>query len=299
MNFFERKIKTFKRKSASEKVTYILFFAFFFIMAVAFVYPLWSVLMNSFRTVVDYTSSTRSPFALPETWYVKSWKNVFTEFRPQNYGYFEMLWNSLWMLVVKVSVNVLASTLLAYAVARYRFPGRNFLYATVIFAQTIPIIGSGAAGYKLFNALGFINNPALIWIAWASGFDFAFIVLYGTFKGISGTYSESARLDGANNWVVLFRIIMPQAMPCLVALAVTQAIGVWNDYSTSMIYMRKYPTLAYGLYIFGSTSEGAYVQNATALYSAAIVISLLPVLILYACSQKLILTNMTTGGLKG
>ncbi len=274
-------------------------FLFFLTMAVSFVYPLWSVFFNAFRTVDEYTSSTRNPFALPKEWYVDSWKNIFSLFRPENYSYGEMLWNSIWMLVVKVSVNVLASTLLAYAVARYRFPGRNFLYGLVIFSQTIPIIGSGASGYKLFKTLGFINNPALIWISWACGFDFAFIVLYGTFKGISGTYSESAKLDGANNWVVLFKIVMPQAMPCLVALAVTQSITVWNDYSTSMLYMRKYPTIAYGLYVFGSTSEGAYVPNATAVYSAAIVISLLPMLILYACSQKLILTNMTTGGLKG
>ena len=103
-----------------------------------------------------------------------------------------MLFNSVWITVVKVTVNILASTFLAYAVARFRFPGRNFLYAVVIFSQTIPIIGTGAASYKLFTHLGFINNPFLMWIAWFSAFDFAFIVLYGTFRGISPTYSESA-----------------------------------------------------------------------------------------------------------
>lgn len=208
-----------------------------------------------------------------------------------------MLFNSVWITVVKVTVNILASTFLAYAVARFRFPGRNFLYAVVIFSQTIPIIGTGAASYKLFTQLGFINNPFLMWIAWFSAFDFAFIVLYGTFRGISPTYSESAKLDGADNLTVLFKIVMPQAFPCIAALAIQESITVWNDYTTSLIYLRDYPNIAYGLFV--TEKSISYFYNARALYSAVVCISMIPILILYACSQKLILTNMNAGGLKG
>lgn len=297
MRKIEFAIKKFKNKSVSEKVTYTVFFVFFFTMAIIFVYPIFSTFLNSFRTMDDYSDPFRNPFAFPQEWTGSGWAGIFTKFTYGDYDYFTMLFNSLWILVVRITVNVLSSAFLAYAVARFRFPGKNFLYATVIFAQTIPIVGSGASAYKLYTALGMVNNPFLIWIGWACGFDFAFIVLYGTFKGISGAYSESAKMDGANNLVVLFRIIMPQAFPSLVALAVTQAITVWNDYSTVMIYLREYPTVAYGLYLFPSVS--VYIENSNALYSAAICLSILPVLILYACSQKLILTNMTAGGLKG
>ncbi len=208
-----------------------------------------------------------------------------------------MLLNSIWITGVKVTVNIMASVFLAYAVARFRFPGRNFLYAVVIFSQTIPIVGTGAASYKLFTKLNFINNPALMWIAWFSAFDFAFIVLYGTFRGISPTYSESAKLDGANNLTVLFRIVLPQAFPCIAALAIQQSITVWNDYTTSLIYLRDYPNIAYGLFV--TEKSISYFYNARALYSAVVCISMIPILILYACSQKLILTNMNAGGLKG
>ena len=167
----------------------------------------------------------------------------------------------------------------------------------VIFSQTIPIIGTGAASYKLFTQLGFINNPFLMWIAWFSAFDFAFIVLYGTFRGISPTYSESAKLDGADNLTVLFKIVMPQAFPCIAALAIQQSITVWNDYTTSLIYLRDYPNIAYGLFV--TEKSISYFYNARALYSAVVCISMIPILILYACSQKLILTNMNAGGLKG
>ena len=290
----------FRQKSTSEKVTLCVFFAFFLAMTVIYIYPILSIFLNSFRELSEfeelYVNPNASPFTLPE-WQTRSWKEVFTTFKYKDFTYFDMLLNSIWITGVEVTVNIMASVFLAYAVARFRFPGRNFLYAVVIFSQTIPIVGTGAASYKLFTKLNFINNPALMWIAWFSAFDFAFIVLYGTFRGISPTYSESAKLDGANNLTVLFRIVLPQAFPCIAALAIQQSITVWNDYTTSLIYLRDYPNIAYGLFV--TEKSISYFYNARALYSAVVCISMIPILILYACSQKLILTNMNAGGLKG
>ena len=208
-----------------------------------------------------------------------------------------MLFNSWWILIVYVTVNVCSSSLLAYALSRFRFPGSKFLYSVVIFANTIPIIGSGPAAYKLAMSLNLINNPSAIWLMWASGFDFAFIVFYGYFKGISTSYSESAKMDGANNFTIFLKVIIPQIIPCLVAIAITQAISIWNNYSISMVYMRDYPNLAYGMYLFKDNSF--LVADSMPIYFAAAVISCIPVIILYASTQELILTNMTTGGLKG
>lgn len=299
-NVIHERVSRFRHKSTSEKVALCVFFVFFLAMTVIYIYPILSIFFNSFRKLEEYeelyTNPNASPFTFP-LWQTRSWGEVFTTFKYKNYTYFDMLFNSVWITVVKVTVNILASTFLAYAVARFRFPGRNFLYAVVIFSQTIPIIGTGAASYKLFTQLGFINNPFLMWIAWFSAFDFAFIVLYGTFRGISPTYSESAKLDGADNLTVLFKIVMPQAFPCIAALAIQQSITVWNDYTTSLIYLRDYPNIAYGLFV--TEKSISYFYNARALYSAVVCISMIPILILYACSQKLILTNMNAGGLKG
>lgn len=183
-NFLRHKLVQFSRKSRSEKITFSIFFLFFITMAVIYFYPILSVWLNSFRELEEfeelYVNPDASPFTVPH-WQFKSWAGIFTTFKYKNYTYFDMLFNSLWITCVKVVANVMASTFLAYAVARFRFPGRNFLYGLVIFAQIIPIIGTGAASYKLFTQLNFINNPFLMWIAWFGGFDFAFIVLYGTF----------------------------------------------------------------------------------------------------------------------
>ena len=290
----------FKKQPVSVKIIYVVFFVMFFVFAAIYIYPLLWAFINSLKSMKEYATDSLS---MPTEWLWRHYYEVFTEFQavPLSGGapfrYMDMLFNSLWMLVVKVFVNVASSMLLAYALARFRFPGSKFLYVLVIFANTIPIIGAGPAAYKLAMNLGMVNNPFTIWLMWAGGFDFAFIVLYGYFKGVSPSYSESAKIDGANNWTCLIKVILPQVTPCIAAIAITQATGVWNDYSTPMIYMRDYPNLAYGMYLFKDSSF--LVKDSMPIYFAAAVISCLPVIILYSCSQNLILNNMTTGGLKG
>ena len=270
---------------------------YFVLMAFLFLIPIWITLMNSMRTLANYTDPFRKWYEFPEPFQLKSWATIFQDFTYKDYNFLDMLGNSLWILVVRVTVNVLSSTCLAYAVARFNFPGKNLLYGVAIFAQTIPIIGSGAAGYRLAVALGTVDNPWLIWIHWCVGFDYAFVILYGTFKGVSMSYSESASIDGANNLTILFKIVMPQALPAIIALAVTQSIGVWNDFNTNLVYLRSYPNIAIGLYLF--EKESMNLPNANATYCAAIILSMIPVIILYSASQNLILKNMTVGGLKG
>ena len=290
----------FKKQPVSVKIIYVVFFVMFLLFAAIYIYPLLWAFLNSLKSMKEYATNS---LALPNEWRWGHYLEVFTEFQAvplsggEPFRYMDMLFNSLWILVVKVFVNVVSSMLLAYALARFRFPGSKFLYVLVIFANTIPIIGAGPAAYKLAMNLGMVNNPFTIWLMWAGGFDFAFIVLYGYFKGVSPSYSESAKIDGASNWTCFIKIILPQVTPCLAAIAITQATGVWNDYSTPMIYMRNYPNLAYGMYLFKDSTF--LVKDSMPIYFAAAVISCLPVIILYSCSQNLILNNMTTGGLKG
>lgn len=284
-----------KKSSKHEIIIAIVFFVFFLVLALVYLFPLFWALNNSLKTYPEYVENN---FAITKSWLFENYYRVFAgDFHYKNFYYENMLFNSLWMLFVQVFVNVASSALLAYAVARFRFPGKSILYAVVIFANTIPIIGSGPAAYKLMDSLNMINNPFTIWLSWAAGFDFAFIVLYGYFKGISPSYSESAYIDGAGELKVFFKIILPQVMPCIAAICITQAISVWNNYGTVMVYLRDYPNLAYGLYLFETDKN--YIKNSMPIYFAASIISSVPIIILYASTQKLLLTNMTAGGLKG
>ena len=290
-------LQKFRRKPTSEKVTLCLFFVFFVLMAFIYIYPILFCFFSTFKTNEDFYDAQSGFLIWPAHPQFDTWSHIFEEFTFGGFNFWTMLWNSIWFTVLKLFCTTACSMMLAYAVARYRFPGRGLLYATAIFVQTIPIFGSGSTAYKLFDALNMVNNPALFWIAWCSGFDMTFIILHGVFKGISKSYSESAKIDGASNVRILFSIMIPLAAPTIIALLVTDSIGVWNDYATIQIYLRDYATIAYGLYCF--PNEVQYATNPNAVYYAAMLISMLPVAILYACNQKIIMTNITVGGLKG
>ena len=294
-NVLKKQVKKFTNMSIGAKITLSLFFVFFVVEAVIQLYPfLWGI-NNSLKDTREFYESS---LALTKSWRFSNYADVFTKFKVKGgVGYLTMLWNSVWQTAMYLFVNILSSTLVAYAVSKFRFPGRKFLYGLMIFTQTIPIIGTGAASYKLRYAMGMINNPALIWFYWAMGFDYACFVLYGTFQGISNSYSESAEIDGANEWQILLRVVLPQAFPAIVALLITNFVARWNDYAQAQISLNNFPNLAYGLYLFQKTSQ--YESNSQGLYYAALVFTALPGVLLYVFFQNFVVKNVSIGGIKG
>ncbi len=293
-------MKTLRMKNSSigVKITIIGFTILFLLNAVFNLYPVYMAIINAFKTVPDYGESL---VALPNEWHFENLLKPFVAFEDAiGYGYFTLLSNTLWILAVNTLAELVSSFIFAYTLSRFRFPGSEFLYWLVILTQTIPIMGAGAAGYKLRVSLNMINNPALIWLSWLSAFDFTFIIFYGVLKGVSPSYAEAAEIDGASNAYIMFNVIMPQVWPVVLANAITAAMGIWNNYTISMLYLRSYPTLAYGMYLFDLGGIGVYlIDGGRPVYFAAAIWSSLPMICLYAASQNLILQNMSVGGLKG
>lgn len=280
--------------SVPVKIILILFFLFFLVEAFLHIYPFFWAFNNSIKTADEYYTSTT---AITTTWNFQNYLDVFKEFQVGNVGIVTMLWNAIWQTFVYLIVNLLSSMCVAYALAKFRFPGQEFLWGFLIFIQIIPIFGTGASSYKLFYELGFVNNPALIWIAWGGGFDYSAFILYGTFKGIDNAYSEAAKLDGATNGEILFKLLFPMAFPSLIALMVTNFVARWNDYTTSQIYLNKYPNLAYGLFAYKKMSQ--YSAGSIGTYFAATILCAIPGVILYSVFQNTIMKNMVVGGIKG
>ena len=287
--------KKFNRFSLGAKIILVAYFLFFVFEAVLHLMPVFFVLNNalksSYKPLEAFTVQ-------PELFTLQNVANVFTKFKiAGNVGYFGMFFNSLWSTTLRIITSVASSTMLAYALARFRFPGRNFLYGVVIFVQTVPLMGAGAADFQLRNALGMVNNPATIWISWAIGFDYTCFILYGTFQGVSQSYSESAELEGANQLQVLIKIIFPMAFPAILAMSITSFTSHWDDYATFQIFLGDFPNLALGLFTWGNSKQGSFAGKN--LYYAALLCAALPVIIIYTCSQTLILKNIAVGGLKG
>lgn len=289
----------FRRRDKSQNIVFIIYFVLFILFSFISLFPFIWCFLGAMKDEIFLEFHTA--LSLPDKFDLIAFKYVFNKeiFRAKgSYGFFDMLFNSTWQTLFSCFLNVFASVLVAYPIARYNFPGKKLIYGIIIFRITIPVIGSGAAQYLLFDKLSMLNNPKIFWLAWLSGFDLSALILYGYFTSISKTYSEAAYLDGANGWQVMWHAILPQAIPCIVALFITQVITKWNDYQTAMLYLPKYPNLAYGVYavLQGGGARNNY-QHAT--LNAAIIISAIPPIIIYALGQRLMLENMSIGGIKG
>jgi len=293
-NLFKKNPNKIK-ESTSQRVTFTIYFILFIIFSAICIYPVFWCVINSLKTTEEFAFN---PNGLPEQWNFKFYGEIIKSFKVGSAGFGTMVFNSIWLAFGGQVLNILASMCVAYPLARYNFRGKKFFYGIIIFRITIPIIGAGAAGYKLLRSFQMINNPPLYLITYFSGFDMAALIMYGYFKNISKEYSEAAFIDGANVWQTFFKVIVPQAMPCIAALYVSNVMGQWNNFTTPQIYLPKYPNLALGIYEVDSGAAHFRPNGQAKKYGAVVISSIVPIL-LFTLSQKLMLENMTVGGLKG
>ena len=293
-------IKSFKKKllgsneGKSSRIIFTVMFVIYIVLSLYCLYPLFWTFCNSLKSVEEYYDSS---MALPKKWDLSYYGKIFSTYKIGDATFWDMVFNSVWLAFGSQILNLLASAMLAYPLARYNFPGKNFLYGVIVFRITIPIIGAGPAGYKLIRALGMLNNPLAYSLQWYVAFDMSAMIMYGYFKGIDKGYSEAAYIDGATRLQTLVHVVMPQAMPCILALYISNVMARWNQYSESMLYLTKFPNLAYGLYLF--QDEVLFVEGGTPMFYGAVILSSVVPLTLFAVGQKTMLMNMSVGGLKG
>ena len=120
--------------------------------------------------------------------------------------------------------------------------------------------------------------------------------MYGFFSNISWSYAEAVFLDGGGHFTAFFKIMLPQAKACILTLCIVAFIGNWNDYMTSLLFLPSYPTVASGLYLI---TRDAARDNQVPLSFAALVVSVVPVVVVFACFSDTIMKNFSVGGLKG
>lgn len=292
MEFKTPRHNRIKQRSGSEIVVFSIASFILLIFGLTYIVAfLWGVIAG-FKTHDDLILN---PFAFPETWHPENYLDVFSLLEVNGVNMLGMIFNSVWLVAGGATLSVFGATLMAYAVTKYDFFGKKFLVVVNIIIMTLPIIGALPSRYKLFSTFGFINSPTIL-LAYFGGFGAFNLYMCAFFRGVSPTYSEAARIDGANDFVILFKIILPLAKGILTALLIMDAVTIWNDYSTALIYMPKLPTLATGIYLFNT--EMTYRARMDILMAATI-ISAMPPLILYAIGHKSILNNVSLGGIKG
>lgn len=211
-------------------------------------------------------------------------------------SYFTLIWNSLWFSTGMTATKMISTVFFAYAVAKMDFPGRKFLYAFVVVQMMLPIYGQTAANYELLDSLGLVDNPWFL-LGQGAGHGMYFLIVYAFFRNLPAGYAEAAKIDGAGPFTVFFRVMLPQARPIIVSLSVMQFISAWNSYDVPLLYLPSYPTLSTALYLYKDNMFQLGLSTPT--YFAGMLISIIPVAVLFLIFNKQIMNNISIGGMKG
>ena len=289
-------MKTVKRKGMRSSkdflVAKIVVFIIFAIYAFTLIFAMLWALSASLKGQSEFNQNLNG---LPKQWLFSNYGKAFTAVQANGNNMFVMFWNSVWYSCGGAFLGVFVSSVTAYVVAKYKFPGRGFIYGVALVTMMIPIVGSFPSQYKVYTILGIIDMPFLL-VTKAAGFGFNFIVLYSFFRTLSWTYAEAGFIDGASHLKVFFRIMLPQALPVIGSLFMVAVVQLWNDYMEPTLFLQSYPTLSSGLYIF--QLEMTRGINYPVLF-AGLIISVIPVIVMFICFQNTMMESMSVGGIKG
>jgi ABC-type glycerol-3-phosphate transport system permease component len=235
-------------------------------------------------------------FLFPPQWIPNpiQWDNFVKSMTALPFGTFFM--NTMIIEVGTIIGTVLSCTIVAYGFARLDAPGRNFWFIVLLATMMLPSVVTMIPVYLIFKQLGWINTFLPMIVPNWFGNAFYIFLLRQFFMTIPRDFEEAARIDGANTWQVLTRIMLPLAKPALATVSIFTFMGVWNDFMGPLIYLNKPATytLALGLNFF----KGQHTSDWNMLMAASLVM-MLPLVILFFLAQKAFIEGITLTGLKG
>ena len=233
------------------------------------------------------------PFAFDN--YIKAFSAFAIDDGVVKYTYLDMLWHSIWRTMGASTISWMSTIMVCYILVHYKSKMTEYIYSLGLVISIIPLYGGGPAQYKLLSDLRLVDNPLLLYTN-ITLFGGHFFYMYAFWKGISWSYAEAAEIDGANDYQIFFKIMLPMLVPSAIVLFVMSFIGGWNDYEGTLLYMKAYPNLAYGAYVF---EEIGMRTTGKPIYFAGVFISLIPILVLFLAFQNTIMERVYLGGLKG
>ncbi|MDH6426158.1 sugar ABC transporter permease [Paenibacillus sp. FSL R7-0048] len=278
-----RKVANFIRLAGS----YIILIA----LSIAALYPALWILLASFRPGKSLYSKT----FIPEQFTLSHYRELFTS---PSYMFGTWYANTLKIAVFSMLIGVVLTLLTSYAVSRFRFKARKTALSTVLILGMFPGFMSMIAIYMLLKEFNLLDTHIALIIVYAAGAP-----LGGTFiaKGFLDTIprslDEAARIDGASNFGIFMRIILPLSRPMITYMALTQFVGPWVDFIFARLILRTKEnwTVAVGMWDMVNTNQNT---NFT-LFSAGAVLISIPIMILFVFLQRLLVDGLTAGASKG
>jgi multiple sugar transport system permease protein len=253
-----------------------------------FLAPVFFLVLTSFMT--DNQSLTSNLW--PVTWHPENYVQVFQRTPLPRY-----LLNTVVYAVLATAFMLLASVPAAYALAKLRWRGRNLTFVAIICMMMLPPQVTTVPLYLLWATWGLTGSLWPLILPMLLGDAFSIFLLRQFLLTIPDEYLDAARVDGCGEWRALLRVVLPMARPGIAATAMFQFFYAWNDYYGPLLYTSENEsawTLSLGLASFRSLH--AVQWN---LLTAATLLTMLPIVLVFFFAQKAFVQGVTLTGVKG
>jgi multiple sugar transport system permease protein len=259
------------------------------VVSLIIIVPLLWMFLTSFKTDFDAINNPASPLPNPAT------GEAYGTLATGDLPIMRWLLNSLVAAAAQTAIILVTASAAAYALARLDFPGKKFVFALIIATLLVPAVIFLIPNYIIVDNFGWLDTLWAVIVPGSAG-AFGVFFLRQFFISLPAEFEEAARVDGAGDFRIFWRIILPLSRPALATLAVLSFLTNWNDFIWP-VYVLLSPeslTLQPGL----SVLQGTYSTHFGIVMAGAVIASV-PVLILFSLAQKQIVESVASSGVKG
>ena len=259
-------------------------------VAVVWLLPLLFVVFSSLKS--RHELLVGSPFLPPHHLAFENYAAAWQRGNLAEYGL-----NSLMIALIKVPLGLFLSSMAAFALTRLRFPMQKGILMFIIVGALIPVQIALSPLFSMMLKTGLLNTRVGILLPYiAFGIPYQIFLLRGFFANIPRELDEAAYIDGCSPFRLYWRIMLPLSVPAMTALFILDFVGTWNEFSIALVLLQAKSTWTLPLAL--QSFQGLYGNNYNQL-TAAILMSVLPVIIVYLIFQRYFVAGLTTGAVKG
>lgn len=279
-----------ERKSIGSTLFCILKYVSLIAASLVALIPVVVCVFTAFKTNEEYDST--SVLTLPKTFF--NFENFQVAFTQADMA--RCFLNTGIVLVVVLFVSIMTGSMLAYVLNRFKFKGNAVIQNLFLFASLIPGIATQVTVYKIMYTLGLINHLYGYMIVLMGTDIISIYIFLQFFENLPVSLDESAIMDGCTYFGVFFRILFPLLKPAIVTSMVLKGVGIYNEYYMSNLYLqtKELKTISTALYTF----TGPY-GNQYNYICAGVLITIIPILVLFLIFQKQVYGGMAAGAVKG
>ena len=275
-----------------KKTSNVIIFCILCLLVVAFLTPIFFVLINSFKGKLFISNN---PFALPTAETFVGLTNYVNGI--EKTGFFTAFGWSAFITVFSVAAIILFTSMTAYYLTRVKTGVANVLYYMFVFSMIVPFQMVMFTMSKLANMTHLNNPPGMVLLYLGFGSGLSVFMFCGFIKSIPLDIEEAAMIDGCNPLQTFFGVVMPILKPTAITVAILNAMWIWNDFLLPYLVLdlNKYKTISIAIQYM----KGSYGRVDMGAVMAALILAVIPVVIFYLACQKHIIKGVAAGAVKG